>query len=763
MPTVKAGRTTDIRDQTAEGADAAAEQPLPPEAVLLEIAELLISERSPERVLDAVADAVAQLIPHDTLTVYQANPLLKVHHPVLVRDLYAEQIEAMGNIPFGQGITGKVAESRVPQLVNDAHLDERAHQVPGTPVEPESLIAIPLLARGELKGILCIYRLGDQNHFSDEEFALAIRFGKIAALAIDNAETRMQLEKDVVTDHLTGLFNHRYFHERLAEEVRRSNRLRSPVAILVYDIDDFKQVNDAHGHLVGDQVLRTLSVVSRDTCRQEDLVCRIGGEEFTVILPGSDEAAARRLADRLVANVGATPFPEAGRVTVSVGVAAAPQDSSGPRELFACADLALRRAKSLGKNRVCAFADLDRTDEDAGRRPSKRPRRGQPERRVSPVLAARGELRSVAELRMLRNLSMKLNTLNDVAQIGEAVAAELRGLVDYHNCRVYLLDDAEQMLIPIAFRGQLSEYEGETYEALLTKMGEGITGTAATTGRTMYAPNASTSDVAVQIAGTADIEESILAVPLSYGDRVTGVLVLSKLGVDQFDEEDTRLLEALASNLAIALESARLLESERQARATLEEAYLSTIEALANAVEAKDEYTSDHCRALAGMSLAVGQELGIEGDRLKHLELGALFHDIGKIGVASDIIRKPGPLTASERREMNRHPEVGAQILAPVPFLKPVRPIVEASHERWDGGGYPKGLTGENIPLESRIVFVCDAFHAMTTDRPYRSALPPKEAFRRLRLASGTQFDPAVVKAFLALHAGGRELRTNEA
>jgi len=364
---------------------------------------------------------------------------------------------------------------------------------------------------------------------------------------------------------------------------------------------------------------------------------------------------------------------------------------------------------------------------------------------------------------MLRNLSMKLNTLNDVAQIGEAVAAELRGLVDYHNCRVYLLDDAEQMLIPIAFRGQLSEYEGETYEALLTKMGEGITGTAATTGRTMYAPNASTSDVAVQIAGTADIEESILAVPLSYGERVTGVLVLSKLGVDQFDEEDTRLLEALASNLAIALESARLLESERQARATLEEAYLSTIEALANAVEAKDEYTSDHCRALAGMSLAVGQELGIEGDRLKHLELGALFHDIGKIGVASDIIRKPGPLTASERREMKRHPEGGAQILAPVPFLKPVRPIVEASHERWDGGGYPKGLTGENIPLESRIVFVCDAFHAMTTDRPYRSALPPKEAFRRLRLASGTQFDPAVVKAFLALHAGGRELRTNEA
>jgi HD-GYP domain-containing protein (c-di-GMP phosphodiesterase class II) len=104
---------------------------------------------------------------------------------------------------------------------------------------------------------------------------------------------------------------------------------------------------------------------------------------------------------------------------------------------------------------------------------------------------------------------------------------------------------------------------------------------------------------------------------------------------------------------------------------------------------------------------------------------------------------------------MNRHPVVGDQILAPVRFLQPVRPIIRASHERWDGNGYPDGLRGAEIPLESRIVFVCDAFHAMTTDRPYRSALPEREAIRRLRLASGTQFDPAVVSVFTALHAAG--------
>jgi HD-GYP domain-containing protein (c-di-GMP phosphodiesterase class II) len=104
---------------------------------------------------------------------------------------------------------------------------------------------------------------------------------------------------------------------------------------------------------------------------------------------------------------------------------------------------------------------------------------------------------------------------------------------------------------------------------------------------------------------------------------------------------------------------------------------------------------------------------------------------------------------------MNLHPEIGAEILAPVPFLQPIRPIVRACHERWDGGGYPDGLQRDGIPLEARIIFVCDAYHAMTTDRPYRAALTEEEAVRRLELASGTQFDPHVVEAFVRLHARG--------
>jgi HD-GYP domain-containing protein (c-di-GMP phosphodiesterase class II) len=134
---------------------------------------------------------------------------------------------------------------------------------------------------------------------------------------------------------------------------------------------------------------------------------------------------------------------------------------------------------------------------------------------------------------------------------------------------------------------------------------------------------------------------------------------------------------------------------------------------------------------------------------VRDLRYGAAFHDIGKIAMPEAILNKPGPLTEDEYRTMQRHPVAGEQIIAPVEFLAGVRPIVRHEHERWDGGGYPDGLAGEAIPLGARIVFVCDAFHAMTSDRSYRRAMPRAEAVGELRRGAGSQFDPRVVAVFL--------------
>lgn len=178
------------------------------------------------------------------------------------------------------------------------------------------------------------------------------------------------------------------------------------------------------------------------------------------------------------------------------------------------------------------------------------------------------EFRSVAQLRFLHGLAPRLNALGDVEAIAAVITDELRTLIDYHNCRIYLLQDEGVTLWPVAFRGSLGEYESETLDELVTVVGEGITGHAAQTGSTYYAPDALQDPVAVQIPGTSEIDESILAVPLSIGDRVIGVIVLSNLGIDQFDQEDVRVLEVLASHAAVAFENARLLEQEREAART---------------------------------------------------------------------------------------------------------------------------------------------------------------------------------------------------
>jgi len=1019
----------------------------------------LLEEQELESVLDRIVDTLADLIPYDSLTIYEADEAKGVLKPIVARDQWAQEIMNCPN-DIGEGVTGWAVQHREPVISNELHLDSRATQIPGTPDEREALICVPLISRDSIKGALNIYRTGDSK-FSREGFAIAKRFGDAAALAMDNAQIRAALEHQAQTDSLTGLYNHRYFHERLRSELTRASRARDYVALLVFDLDDFKRVNDVHGHAVGDHVLSGVADILIRSLRTSDVACRIGGEEFAVILPSCDAGDALGLAGRLNESLAATPFEPAGIMTVSVGIAQGPQHAMNPRELFACAEAAMMTAKATGKNRVVLF------DENLG----DRPRLGYSDRR---------DVRSIAHLKMLQSLAGKLNRLNDVREIGTVIANELRTLIDYHNCRVYV--EEEGWLLPIAYRGQFTPYEGETYDALKCRVGEGITGRAAQTCKPVLVPNALECEFALSVPGSDDIEESILAVPLTYGVRVVGVVVISKLGLDQFDEDDVRLLEVLGGHASVALENARLYESQRreaehakallefsdaatkahsfhaigdeivrmaakllevtqvalwlrdestgdfravshtgyvgdpgaesmmrarwsketadrfvgdhrepyvmtpaegeevfdvpegverhviavapvdpgegitgwicarhpkdtqehftdermlllaglsshasmalqkallykdqkesaeiasslldfsrelataegpnevfdriaelsarilgapnavvwsqdlttgemvtqaawglhgkrlqrvlQARfdrqlakafnaisgpfvltasqiaevegarelgvkspvaiaplkldggrvgiivagapalgdyqfserkmrllegiafqaqlainnalsfESLERTFLDTVEALANALEAKDEYTSSHARWITDAALQLGRTFGMDNKSLKRLELAALFHDIGKIGIPSDILLKPGPLDEHEWDIIKMHPALGEKILSPIARLSEVCPIIRHCHEHYDGSGYPDRISGEDIPLESRIILVVDAFHAMTTDRPYRKRLSTAEACRRLARSAGVQFDPKVVNSFLEL------------
>jgi HD-GYP domain-containing protein (c-di-GMP phosphodiesterase class II) len=192
------------------------------------------------------------------------------------------------------------------------------------------------------------------------------------------------------------------------------------------------------------------------------------------------------------------------------------------------------------------------------------------------------------------------------------------------------------------------------------------------------------------------------------------------------------------------------LHENAEAYALLDEAYLETVTALAAAMEAKDHYTADHAASLAGMALAVGRRVGLGEPELRELNYAAILHDIGKIGVPGRILNKPGPLDADEFAVMAQHTVMGEQIIERMGHLRPVARLVRSSHERYDGRGYPDGLVGDAIPFRSRILLACDAYDAMTSDRPYRAALSAGDALAELHHCAGSQFDPLVVEAFAA-------------
>lgn len=202
----------------------------------------------------------------------------------------------------------------------------------------------------------------------------------------------------------------------------------------------------------------------------------------------------------------------------------------------------------------------------------------------------------------------------------------------------------------------------------------------------------------------------------------------------------------------------KLIEELKAAMGELEELSMGTIRALADALDAKCDYTAGHSLRVSRIACLIGRELGRPIEELRDIELGGILHDIGKIGVPESILWKPAALSPEEREIMRKHPSISAQIIGDLRGLRRAREYVKHHHEYYDGSGYPDGLKGDKIPLGARIILVSDAYDAMTTDRPYRIAIGHERAVKELAEMAGTQFDPDVVKALLSIVEGGAEV-----
>jgi len=222
--------------------------------------------------------------------------------------------------------------------------------------------------------------------------------------------------------------------------------------------------------------------------------------------------------------------------------------------------------------------------------------------------------------------------------------------------------------------------------------------------------------------------------------------------------------EALLAAAGEALEQARAaggnqvaLHAEGQSRGAAEVDQGNVIAALASALEERDRYTGEHSESVVDLTARVGEALALRGSDIEQIRTAALLHDIGKVGVPDEILHKPGKLDEREWEIMRQHPVIGERILRAIPGFGAIARMVRHEHERWDGGGYPDGLAGTAIPVGSRIILACDAYHAMTSDRPYRKAMPHSDAMSQLTANAGSQFDPDVVQALVGYLFGRRQ------
>jgi HD-GYP domain-containing protein (c-di-GMP phosphodiesterase class II) len=238
---------------------------------------------------------------------------------------------------------------------------------------------------------------------------------------------------------------------------------------------------------------------------------------------------------------------------------------------------------------------------------------------------------------------------------------------------------------------------------------------------------------------------SIVCALLRTPRKKLGVLHLDR-GPAQtpFSVDDFSLADAIAASVSAGIESAQLLVQQR-------DLFMYTVTALARAVEIRDKYTGHHTQRVTDYAMMLAEELGLSPEQRHIIGVGTPLHDIGKIGIADSILQKPGNLTSAEFEQMKTHALLGAELLADIPGLRPMLPIVRNHHEYWDGTGYPDRLRQQQIPRLARIVAVADAFDAMTSDRPYRRALSFSSAFYEIAKRQGGQFDPECVRAFLRL------------
>ncbi len=589
-----------------------------------------------------------------------------------------------------------------------------------------------------LRGTLLERRLREM--LDRERSALTVLAQRESEMARLNA----QLAEDSRRDPLTGMRNRRALSDDLTALEANCGERACGFAVVLCDIDHFKAYNDILGHLAGDQALRVVAATIRGAMRPGDIAYRFGGEELLLVLRDVDceeaVAAAERL--RLTVQRAAIPHPAGidGVLTITVGVAAGSSDAS---ELLARAGAALYDGKHAGRNRV-AVASAQTPSYTAGRR---HPAVEElvPRHLLSMLAVSREAASGHGEQAILEALARTIRSELSF----QVVAVNLFNASRHEMTCTFVLGDEDARTKLLGLTSDSLELEALLESGRFDRMGAVFVAAG---------DYSWTDEEAVWTPPTAAVPgvdgwhpEDFLMLPLRAHDQS----LLGFVSVDQPvsgrrpDDGQIALLMAVADHAGLALE-----QSRRDAgKAALDkqqstELRLAAVMLLAETLDLRDPGTARHSRTVGALARQTAQALGLDAELVEEVYAAGVVHDLGKLGITDAILYKPGPLEPHEWQEIRRHPEIGARVLERAGLTRVAR-WVRSHHERFAGGGYPDGLAGGQIPLEARILAVADAYEAIVAERPYRAGSTPAAACEELRRCSGTQFDPAVVEAFI--------------
>ena len=355
----------------------------------------------------------------------------------------------------------------------------------------------------------------------------------------------------------------------------------------------------------------------------------------------------------------------------------------------------------------------------------------------------------VAELLVMHNIDQAITTNNDSVKAYQEILEQITTLPFADAADIFSFDPQEKILTYAAGIGFFSSIVPTNR----LRLGEGLAGKTALEKQSLHLlnPEDEIPDIFHSPLWEKEGFAAYIGLPLHFYGELKGVLEIFSRKPVTMRPQGMNFMISLAQQVAIAMDNIQLFQGMQQANTELLQAYDATIAGWSQAMDLRDKETEGHTERVTNLTLEIARSLGLSEEKLVHARRGALLHDIGKLGVPDHILHKPGPLTDEEWSIMKQHPVFAYRMLASIDFLRPAMAIPYCHHEKWDGTGYPRGLKGQEIPLEARIFALVDVYDALTSDRPYRAAWSQEKTLAYILNQSGKQFDSEITEAFLVL------------